>query len=325
MILITGAAGLIGSAVVRNLNQQGETDLLLVDHLANDDKWQNLQSLQFYRYYEKDHFFYLLKQAKQELEAIDLIIHLGANSNTREQNLSLLIENNYNYSIELAKFAMARQIRMVYASSAATYGQGSFGFDDDLSQLQQLRPLNGYGYSKHLFDLWLKRQNFKPSFVGLKYFNIYGPNEYHKGEMRSLVLKAYLQIQNTGQLELFKSERSDVADGKQMRDFLYVTDAAKITNFFALESRESRGIFNVGSGESKTWLDLAQYIFAAMNIPKRIKFIEMPKDLAKKYQYYTQANIGRLQKTGYSKSFISLKDGVSEYVTQYLANDFLNA
>ena len=325
MILITGAAGLIGSAVVRNLNQQGETDLLLVDHLANDDKWQNLQSLQFYRYYEKDHFFYLLKQAKQELEAIDLIIHLGANSNTREQNLSLLIENNYNYSIELAKFAMARQIRMVYASSAATYGQGSLGFDDDLSQLQQLRPLNGYGYSKHLFDLWLKTQNFKPSFVGLKYFNIYGPNEYHKGEMRSLVLKAYLQIQNTGQLELFKSERSDVADGKQMRDFLYVTDAAKITNFFALESRESQGLFNVGSGESRTWLDLAQYIFAAMNIPKRIKFIKMPKDLAKKYQYYTQANIGRLQKAGYRESFISLKDGVSEYVTQYLANDFLNA
>ncbi len=330
MIVITGAAGLIGSAVVRALNRQGRKDLLLVDHLGDDGKWQNLRSLQFKHYMEKQEFLSVVEKALTgpfpvDLRDLQLIIHLGANSSTTESDASHLIENNYRYSRQLARLAVELQIRMVYASSAATYGDGSLGFDDDISALEGLRPLNAYGYSKHLFDLWLLRSNFQPAFVGLKYFNVFGPNEYHKGDMRSLVLKAFQQIEATGKLKLFKSYLPNYGHGQQQRDFLYVEDAASITLHLALKNRSARGIFNIGSGRAATWLELATAIFAAMGRESSIEFIDMPPALRQKYQYYTCAPIQRLREAGYDEQITPLPEAVRDYIVNYLAPGFLTA
>ncbi|MCB1168614.1 MAG: ADP-glyceromanno-heptose 6-epimerase, partial [Leptospiraceae bacterium] len=233
------------------------------------------------------------------LEGLNGIIHLGACSSTTEYNASYLIDNNYQYSIDLARFAGRRNIRMVYASSAATYGDGAHGFDDDISQLDTLRPLNPYGYSKHAFDQWIfSNGGFEPQFAGLKYFNVYGPNEYHKGYMQSVVLKGFRQIRDTGKIGLFKSYREDYGHGEQKRDFLYVKDAARITVFFLLET-QACGLFNVGSGVANTWLDLANAIFQALRLDPDIEFIKMPKEMREKYQYYTCAPIDRLRSAGY--------------------------
>ena len=323
MILVTGAAGLIGSCVVRELNRLSYNNILLVDNLGQSEKWNNLKSLKFLEYIEKDDFYNLLTSKEKNpndslLKEIKTIIHLGANSSTTEKNASFLIQNNYRYSIELAKFAINKNIRMVYASSAATYGDGSIGFNDDLKTIKHLRPLNMYGYSKHLFDMWLLRRNWKPSFVGLKYFNIFGPNEYHKGEMMSLVIKAYNQIKENGSLNLFKSYNPKYEDGKQMRDFLYVEDAAKVTVFFAIENKKTNGIFNVGSGKASTWLELADAIFESLKIEKKINFIEMPNFLKEKYQYFTCANLELLQNSGYRENNLTLKKAVEDYVCNYL-------
>ena len=330
MILVTGAAGLIGSCVVRELNRLSYNNILLVDNLGQSEKWNNLKSLKFLEYIEKDDFYNLLTSNEKNpndslLKEIKTIIHLGANSSTTEKNASFLIQNNYRYSIELAKFAINKNIRMVYASSAATYGDGSNGFNDDLNTMKYLRPLNMYGFSKHLFDMWMLRKNWKPSFVGLKYFNIFGPNEYHKGEMMSLVIKAYEQIKESGSLNLFKSYNPKYEDGKQMRDFLYVEDAAKVTVFFAIENKKSNGVFNVGSGKASTWLELADAIFESMKIEKKINFIEMPNALKEKYQYFTCANLELLQNSGYRENNLTLKKAVEDYVCNYLIKGYAYA
>ena len=323
MIVVTGAAGLIGSAVVRNLNKEGKTNLLLVDHLGTSEKWFNLRSLEFSKYMEKNEFLALIEQELKgekttDLENIEAIIHLGAQSSTTEKNVSYLIENNYRYSIQLAELASLKKIRMVYASSAATYGDGNQGFDDEIKDLEKLRPLNAYGYSKHLFDLWLLKKKFLPNFAGIKYFNVFGPNEYHKENMRSLVLKAYEQIQKTGKLALFKSYHQDYEDGKQKRDFLYVEDAAKMTVHLSIKNQKATGIFNAGSGIACTWLDLAHAIFNSMNKKMKIQFVDMPKDIRLKYQYYTCAPIQRLKETGFQEKLYSLEEGVNDYISYYL-------
>ncbi len=325
MIILTGAAGLIGSAVARELNRRGRDDLVLVDHLGLSDKWMNLRSLSYLDYFEKDAFLRIAHDGRLPGDlgnrGIDAIIHLGANSATTERDATYLVENNYRYSVALAELAAARRIRFVYASSAATYGDGDNGFDDDPEKMYELRPLNMYGYSKQMFDLWLRRRNFMPLCAGLKYFNVYGPNEYHKGEMRSLVHKAFGQIVETGKLKLFKSHRPDYEDGKQMRDFLYVEDAARMTAHFALDNTTAVGVFNCGSGEANTWLTLAEAIFKAMDREPNVEFIDMPDHLRDRYQYYTCAPIDRLRNTGYSEPITPLADAVGDYVKNYLLQD----
>ncbi|MBR31634.1 MAG: ADP-glyceromanno-heptose 6-epimerase [Spirochaetaceae bacterium] len=333
-ILITGAAGLIGSAVVRELNHRGYDKLILVDHLGDSEKWKNLRSLRFLQYLEKETFRALLQDVQdglggpeaELLEDLTGIIHLGACSSTTEYDASYLIDNNYQYSIDLARFARSRNIRMVYASSAATYGDGENGFEDDLNAIDTLRPLNPYGHSKQMFDQWIRSNTgFEPLFAGLKYFNVYGPNEYHKGYMQSVVLKGFRQIRDTGRIGLFKSYRDDYGDGEQKRDFLYVKDAARITVFFLLDQTQASGVFNVGSGMANTWMDLARGIFQAMEKEPAIDFIEMPEEMRAKYQYYTCAPIQRLREAGYGDHIGTLEESIADYVRSYLLPGEWNA
>ena len=329
MIVVTGAAGLIGSAVVRELNNREETDILLVDHLSTSEKWLNLRSLKFSHYMERDAFIKTIQNnpdlPEGDLRDAKAIIHLGACSSTMEMDVAYLIQNNYEYSRLLAEFARTNSIRMVYASSAATYGDGNNGYEDDEKKLNLLRPLNPYGYSKHLFDLWLQKRGFDTNFAGIKYFNVFGPNEYHKGNMQSLVLKAFRQIQRDGVIRLFKSYNPNYGDGKQERDFFYVSDAAKITVSLALDLKDTGGIFNAGSGEAKTWIELAESIFDAMGKKSKIEFIDMPEELRNRYQYYTCAPMEKLFNTGYASKATPLRDAVREYVADYLMKNELRA
>ena len=324
MIVVTGAAGLIGSAVARELNRRGRTDLILVDHLGTNDKWMNLRTLKYAHYMEKDAFLAGLVPDEKlggvaVARKLDAIIHLGACSATTERDASYLVDNNYEYSRRLADFAAQHGIRMVYASSAATYGDGARGYDDDETRLSELEPLNMYGYSKHMLDLWLARRDFRPVFAGVKYFNVFGPNEYHKGDMQSLVAKAYRQIVSDGCIRLFKSYRSDYADGEQKRDFLYVTDAARLTVYLALDNTEAVGVFNCGSGTASTWLELVDAIFAAAGKEKRVEFIEMPDSLRDRYQYFTCAPMRKVSDLGFTQPVTPLREAVADYVRNYLS------
>ena len=317
MIIVTGGAGFIGSAIVWKLNQRGESDVLIVDGLGRGDKWKNLRSLRFSDYIEKDAF--LEKIIKGDFkEDVSALIHMGGCSSTSERDARYLIKNNYEYTKHLADYADWRDVRFIYASSAATYGDGSQGYSDDESSLERFRPLNMYGYSKHLFDLWAKRNGLLENIVGLKYFNVFGPNEYHKGEMRSVILKAYeQQIKDGRKMRLFKSYRKEYANGEQMRDFLYVKDAAEMTLFF-LEHPEINGIFNIGTGVARTWNALAKAAFAALGLEPQIEYIDMPETLRDRYQYFTQADISKLRQAGYTAGITSLEDAVSDYVQNYL-------
>lgn len=320
MIIVTGGAGLIGSAVVHGLNQRGITDILVVDHLGLTEKWRNLAPLRFSDYLEKDVFEALLdngKTAARFVKPLQAIIHLGACSATTERDASYLIRNNFEYSRKVALFAQEQGARFIYASSAATYGNGALGFSDDESLLPDLRPMNMYGYSKQLFDLWAQQQGLLNSIVGLKYYNVFGPNEQHKGEMRSLVQKAFEQISATGRLQLFRSHRPDYADGEQVRDFVYVKDAAAITLFF-LENREAAGIFNVGGGSTASWNRLAAAVFNAMGLPVAIDYIDMPESIRSTYQYHTCAETQKLRLAGYLTPTMPLEDTVSDYIRNYL-------
>ena len=321
MIIVTGGAGLIGSAVIQHLNRIGREDILVVDHLGLTDKWRNLSALRFMDYMEKDAFELLLDNGSaasrlpgRKLEAV---IHLGACSATTEPDATYLIRNNFEYSRKLALTALAADARFIYASSAATYGDGENGFADDEQQLATLRPMNMYGYSKQLFDLWALRQGFLDKLVGIKYFNVYGPNEQHKGEMRSLVLKAYEQIGASGSLRLFKSHRPEYGDGEQLRDFVYVKDAAAMTLHFLLNSRAG-GIFNIGGGTTVSWNRLAGAVFSAMERPVSIEYIDMPESIRNTYQYRTCADISKIRATGYSAAIGSVEESVQDYIRNYL-------
>lgn len=316
MILVTGGAGFIGSAIVAELNARGIEDILVVDILGKDSRWKNLRNLRYADYMEADDFSEMVSDDELEIE-LDAIIHMGACSDTTEKDCSYLVKNNYEFSKLLAGWALELGARFIYASSAATYGDGENGFEDNEDALESLTPLNMYGYSKHMFDLWCKRQELLDRFVGIKYFNVFGPNEYHKAGMRSFVVKAFEQINGTGGVKLFKSHRPDYTDGGQLRDFIYVKDAVDMTLFF-LERNDIGGIFNVGTGNARNWNDLAKATFAAMGMEPNIEYVDMPDNLRDKYQYYTQAVMDKLHSAGYDKDTTSLEDAVSDYVQNYL-------
>jgi ADP-L-glycero-D-manno-heptose 6-epimerase len=320
-ILVTGGAGFIGSALVAALNQRGISDIVITDLLGSDEKWRNLTPLKFADYLEADDFRKRIGQNQAALGDFSAVFHLGACSATTEKNASYLIDNNFNVTKELAAWSLAKNIRFIYASSAATYGDGAQGMDDQDPNLGRLRPLNMYGYSKHLFDQHAQRKGWLDRIVGVKYFNVFGPNEDHKGDMRSLVNKAYEQIRTTGRVGLFKSYHPDFKDGEQMRDFLYVKDAVEMTLHFAESATTAGGLFNLGSGNANTWLTLTRAIFSALNLPPKIDFIEMPEALKGKYQYYTKADITKLRTTGYRRTMTPLEDAIRDYVQNYLATN----
>ena len=316
-ILVTGGAGLIGSAVIHALNLRGQDDILVTDLLGRDAKWKNLSPLRFHDYIQADSFLDRLEENPDSLGSIRTIYHLGACSATTETDGGYLMENNFGYTKHLAHWALRRGIRFVYASSAATYGDGLQGMDDGSDRLENLRPLNAYGYSKHLFDLHAKRNGWLGKMAGIKYFNVFGPNEAHKGEMRSLVAKAYEQIQETGQVKLFRSHRPDYKDGEQVRDFVYVKDAVAMTLHLA-DTPSANGLFNIGTGTPRTWIDLATALFAALDRKPEIEFIDMPDHIRNQYQYHTSADVSRLKATGWSAPTLTLENSVSDYVRNYL-------
>lgn len=322
MIIVTGGAGLIGSAVVQHLNGLGREDILIVDHLGHTDKWRNLSPLRFLDYLEKDAFERMLDDGSLPRRmpggrTLEAVIHLGACSATTEPDATYLIRNNFEYSRKLALTALAAGARFIYASSAATYGDGENGFVDDDSRLPLLRPMNMYGYSKQLFDLWALRQGVLDKIVGIKFFNVYGPNEQHKGEMRSLVLKAYEQIGATGSLRLFRSHRPEYGDGEQLRDFIYVKDAAAMTLHF-LRNTSAGGIFNVGGGTTVSWNRLARAVFSAMELPVNIDYIDMPESIRGTYQYLTCADTSKIRAAGYSGAVKPVEEAVADYIRNYL-------
>lgn len=314
-IIVTGAAGFIGRNIVAELNRRGRRNLLLVDSLGNGDKWRNLRGLVFEEIVQPADFMAMV--AADRVPRAEACLHLGACSSTTERDADFLLENNYRTTRRLCEWAVGNDVRFVYASSAATYGDGSRGYSDHDSVTPTLQPLNMYGYSKHLFDLWALSRGLLGGIVGLKYFNVYGPFEDHKEEMRSLVHKAYHQIRENGFIELFQSHREDYRDGEQKRDFVYVRDAVDVTLHFALESREC-GLFNCGTGEARTWIDLARALFSAMELEPDIRFIPMPEALVDKYQYFTQADTAKLRQAGYERPFLPIEEGVREYVTTHL-------
>ncbi|PKL39447.1 MAG: ADP-glyceromanno-heptose 6-epimerase [Candidatus Riflebacteria bacterium HGW-Riflebacteria-1] len=316
MILVTGGAGFIGSVIVWALNQRGIDDIIIVDHLGTGDKWKNLTGLRFIDYCEKADFLSYLDKGAFDGHKLDAVLHLGACSSTTETDASYLIKNNFEFSKALALWANGNRARFIYASSAATYGDGEHGFDDNPAEIEKLTPLNMYGYSKQLFDLWLKRKGLLDKCVGIKYFNVFGPNEYHKGSMRSFILKSFEQISQAGEVKLFKSHHPDYGDGEQLRDFIYVKDAAAMTLHFL--DNQAGGLFNVATGMARNWNDLVKATFAAMGKPARISYVDMPDSIRNQYQYYTCGNIERIRQTGYTKPIFTLEQAIDDYVKNYL-------
>ena len=318
MVIVTGGAGFIGSAIVWRLNSLGEDKVIIVDELGHDEKWKNLVGLKFLDFIHKDDF---IKQVEAGINFdAKAIIHMGANSSTTEKDADHLFRNNYEYTKSLAKYCLDKDVRFIYASSAATYGDGKLGFEDDENICQSLKPLNMYGYSKNLFDIWAIREKVISKIVGVKYFNVFGPNEYHKGDMRSVVHKAFEQINSTGKVNLFKSRNPKYKDGEQMRDFVYVKDAVNMTLFF-LDKKDKNGIYNLGSGKARTWNDLVIALFNALGKPINIEYIDLPEHLAEKYQYFTEAKMDKIKKTGYTQLLSLLEDGVTDYVKNYLLKE----
>lgn len=316
MIIVTGGAGFIGSAIVWRLNELGTDKIIIVDELGTDEKWKNLAGLKFEEFVHKQEFIDHIRNEKI-LFKIDAILHLGANSSTTEKDADHLMTNNYRYTETLARFCLKNDVRFIYASSAATYGDGANGFKDDEKNLETLRPLNMYGYSKQLFDLWAKRHGAFNKIVGLKYFNVYGPNEFHKGDMRSVVHKAFEQVRDKGKVRLFKSRKPEYKDGQQMRDFVYIKDAIDMTLYF-LDKKDKNGLFNIGAGKARTWNDLVKALFKAMDKPVNIEYIDLPDRIADKYQYFTEADLDKIKGAGYNSTVTTLEDGVTDYVKNYL-------
>lgn len=317
-IIVTGGAGFIGSCVVRGLNDCGIDDIIVVDHIAETDKWMNLRNKKYTKYINRDEF---LDKLPAYAGKVSHIIHMGACSSTTERNFDFLYKNNLEYTQTLWKFCVENQISFIYASSAATYGDGAQGFDDR-EDIARLRPLNGYGYSKQLFDLWVEKQVLRPrQYVGFKFFNVYGPNEYFKGAMASVIFHSFNKITETGEMGLFKSYKEGYADGGQLRDFVYVKDICRVI-LFMVDHPEVSGLYNLGTGNARSFYDLAVATFHAMGLEPNIKYIEMPESLRPKYQYYTQAAMDKLRSTGYQEPFTSLEEGARDYVCNYLAKGY---
>jgi len=315
MIVVTGAAGFIASYLVGHLNQNGHTDLILVDDFSREDKNPNLSDKKYANKIDRADFPNWLKTTS---ENIDFVFHLGARTDTTEMSVEVFNKLNLNYSKEIWLICSDKKIPLVYASSAATYGGGEFGYEDDHAFIPQLKPLNPYGDSKNDFDKWVLNQaNTPPFWAGLKFFNVYGPNEYHKGRMASVIFHAFKQIKENGNMKLFRSHNPNYKDGGQLRDFVYVKDVASVCEYLMNEKPQS-AIYNLGSGKARTFLDLATLTFKALGIDPNIDFIDTPIDIRDKYQYFTEANMSKLIITGYSKPFHTLEEGVADYVKNYL-------
>jgi ADP-L-glycero-D-manno-heptose 6-epimerase len=316
MIVVTGGAGFIGSAFVAKLNDEGLDDIVIVDELGTTEKWKNLVNRRYADYLDKGDFLTLIG-ADQVPFPVDAVVHMGACSSTTERDAGYLMENNFHYTCRLAEWAMAHGIRFIYASSAATYGDGAQGFSDADETSRSLRPINMYGYSKQLFDLRVLKQGVADRVVGVKFFNVFGPNEYHKGDMTSVIFKAFHQIRETGRVRLFKSYKPEYGDGGQMRDFVYVKDCAEVL-WWLLGHREVNGIFNLGTGRARTWNDLIRAVFASLAIPLQIDYIEMPEAIREQYQYFTEAKMGKLRAAGCPAVFRPLEEAVADYMKSHL-------
>jgi len=319
-IVVTGAAGFIGSCLTGFLNEKGFEQLILVDEFSRVDKFNNLKGKKFSHQVERDDFFHWLEQNKP---SISFIFHLGARTDTTEFDYAVHERLNLEYSQRVWDYCMLKQIPLVYASSAATYGSGDLGYSDDHQLPFRLEPLNAYGISKNEFDKWaILQQSHPPFWAGLKFFNVYGPNEYHKGRMASVIWHAFNQIKNNGTVKLFKSHRPDFKDGQQLRDFIYVKDIMKVC-YWLMENFEKNlpsGLYNLGTGKARSFEDLVRATFSGVGEPVQIQYIDMPEDIRDKYQYFTEAKMEKLRSAGYRDAFYSLEDGVGDYVKDYLLN-----
>jgi ADP-L-glycero-D-manno-heptose 6-epimerase len=321
-IIVTGAAGFIGSCMVQYLNEQGFENLILVDDFGVEEKRKNWESKKFTQTVER---YYLLDWLADKQPKIDFVIHLGARTDTTEFDYEVHRELNYNYSVHLWKYCVANKVPFIYASSAATYGDGALGYDDNHEVIEKLQPLNPYGVSKNEFDKWAVKQPHQPPFwAGLKFFNVYGPNEYHKGRMASVIWHSFNQIKKDGVVKLFKSHKEGFADGQQLRDFVYVKDVVKVIDWMmdVMKNEEwtkdKNGLYNLGTGTARSFDDLVKSTFAGLDLQPNIQYIDMPLDIRDKYQYFTEANMAKLKNAGYTDEFYSLEDGVNDYVRNYL-------
>jgi ADP-L-glycero-D-manno-heptose 6-epimerase len=314
-LVITGAAGFIGSCLIGKLNAIGKTNLILVDDFSREEKTNNYENKKFEQKIERNQFLNWFENNASEVECV---FHIGARTDTTEFNISIFNELNLNYSKHLWEICAKHRIVFVYASSAATYGMGEQGYKDDESKVPQLKPLNPYGESKNDFDVWVLKQNLRPPhWYGLKFFNVYGPNEYHKGRMASVIFHSFHQINNSGRVKLFRSHNPNYTDGGQLRDFVYVKDVVEVINYL-YQKKPANGIYNLGSGKARTFLDLANATFKALGKESVIDFVDTPLDIREKYQYFTEADMSKLVNTGFKIPFTSLEDGVSDYVQNFL-------
>jgi len=316
MVIITGAAGFIGSCMVSKLNSENYNDLILVDDFSNPKKNNNLKGKNFIEKIDRNIFFDWFKKNHKK---VDFVFHIGARTDTAEFDVSVFDKLNLNYSKKIWKSCTEFNIPLIYASSAATYGMGELGYNDNHEIIEKLKPLNPYGESKNEFDKWVLKQNkLPPYWAGMKFFNVYGPNEYHKGRMASVIIHAFKQINESGKVKLFKSHKPDFEDGKQLRDFVYVKDVTNVL-YFLMENKKYSGIYNLGTGKARSFFDLAKATFKALNKKENIEFIDTPIDIRDKYQYFTEANMQKLKSIGYKKAFHSLEEGVRDYVQNYLS------
>ncbi|MEO8146102.1 MAG: ADP-glyceromanno-heptose 6-epimerase [Bacteroidia bacterium] len=317
MIIVTGAAGFIGSCLVSKLNNEGYNNLLISDDFSNEEKDKNLDSKKFSQKVHRDD---LMNFIKENHNSIEFIFHIGARTDTTEFDMEIFNKLNLHYTQALWKLCVAFQIPLVYASSAATYGAGEFGYDDNEQLIPKLKPLNPYGDSKNDFDKWALLQKEQPPFwAGLKFFNVYGPNEYHKGRMASVIWHSFNQIKKSGRVKLFKSHRAEYKDGMQLRDFVYVKDVCDVC-IFLIKNKPKSSIYNLGTGTARAFLDLATGTFNAMKVPVTIDWIDIPKDIRDKYQYFTEAKMEKLRSAGYTEKFYSLEEGINDYVQNYLVD-----
>ncbi|MCB0329537.1 MAG: ADP-glyceromanno-heptose 6-epimerase [Bdellovibrionales bacterium] len=319
MYVVTGGAGFIGSVFIKKLNQEGIDEIIVVDELRDSPKWLNLIGKQFVEYVHKDQFLEHLEAGKYRGQ-ISCVVHMGACSSTTEEDGDYLMRNNFDYSRTLCEYCLDQSVRFIYASSAAVYGDGTQGFNDDDQLTNTYKPLNRYGFSKQLFDLWCIRKKITDSVVGLRFFNVYGPNEAHKGSMRSVIHKAYYQLKKEGKISLFRSYRPEYNDGEQKRDFIYVKDCAEALWWFTNHSR-TNGIFNLGTGNARSWNDVANALCKALGTPPAIEYVDMPDNLVQQYQYFTEANISILEASGCPLPSTSLEQGVEDYVKHHLETD----